>query len=205
MSISVRPAIRTCGMFGREPRPTVWVRRRPGSRAAAQPCRNHQPHTDSQVPGTEPLHPRAELARCGVRTAWLRLMIRVGEQWSSRRSRHDWRGGDGWFDQCSDLRVGSVDGQLAGGGAVWPRCCVSCTSGLGGEASRVEGGGFPSERDERGRVQPGPTGLGPACAQELGPSGAIGIAGRRGPPDELLLPRPCGQSGPAGWRAVCVR
>ena len=66
-------------------------------------------------------------------------------------------------------------------------------------------GPSPSERDERGRVQPGPTSLGPACAQGLGPSGGIGIAGRRGPPDELLLPRPCGQSGPAGWRAVCLR
>jgi hypothetical protein len=50
------------------------------------------------------------LATNTVRTAWTRLVIRVVEQRSLRRSRQDLRG-NGLFDQCPDLRAEVGEGK----------------------------------------------------------------------------------------------
>lgn len=50
-----------------------------------------------------------------------------------------------------------------------------------------------------------PTGLGPAISHGLEDKRGNRNTRTTRPLGGLPLPRPCGQSGPAGWRAVCVR
>lgn len=60
-------------------------------------------------------HHRSELARCRVRTALTRVVIRVVEHRSLRRSRQFLRVAMACSDECAGLGVGPVHGLLTGG------------------------------------------------------------------------------------------